>query len=301
MRSVKRLHIFLVLLALISHITACTKSNPDTAHRLQWWLPAINWDVESRTNGLTGKGILIAVIDTAIDQSHPDLENKIIEQHIVEGVSEEELSLEHGTAVAGIICASPKNADGVLGIATEAKILSIVISSGTEAKVESLIEGIKYAIEKKVDIINISAGIMKDDPRLQEAIDDADRAGIVMVAASGNDLYGRTRYPAHYDNVISVDSFDSNGKIMYNQNSESVYLPGGNIVTTYSSACEGKKYVSYSGTSMSAPMLTGVIALILEQNSNLSNRDIVGYFEGYRNVTEFDTVKILEDIRKINR
>ena len=293
----KYLWIVLLLFVIIINTSACANSDRNRTHRLQWWLKAINWDVPNRTNGLSGKGVLIAVIDTAVDRVHPDLVGKIVEQHIVEGVPEE-LRFEHGTAVAGIICASPNNKDGVLGIAVDAQILSIVIINSTEAQIDSLIKGIEYAITKNVDIINISAGIILNDPRLQSAIDDAYNAGIIIVAASGNSSYGEEVYPAKYDNVISVGSVDSNGKKLFGGGGGSVFLPGGNIVTTYSSIYEPKKYINYTGTSTSSPMLTGVIALILEQHPNLSNKDIVSYFRDYQNL-EFDTVKVLEDFKRI--
>lgn len=298
MKLFKSLWIFLLLIAVVISNSGCVNNEQNRFHRLQWWLEAINWDIQQRTNDLSGKGVLIAVIDTAIDSLHPDLEGKIVEQHIVEGMTEEQ-RFEHGTAVVGVICASPSNKDGVLGVAVDAKILSIIISGNTEAQVESLIKGIEYAITKSVDIINISAGINENNSKLQSAIDDAYNAGIVIVAASGNDLYGTKLYPANYENVISVDSVDPNGKKLYGENGGSIFLPGGNIVTTYSSKDEPKKYVSYSGTSMSAPMLSGIVALILEQNSNISNKDIVGYFRDYQNI-EFNTVKVLEDFDKIN-
>lgn len=278
----------LIVLALPSIIS---NSDVEVTHRLQWWLSAINWDVESRGNGLTGKEVQIAVIDTAIDAAHPDLEGKITEQFIVDGVAED-LRYEHGTAIAGIICASPKTSEGVLGIATNAKILSIVISNNTEAQVDNLIQGIEYAVSRNVDIINISAGVVNDDPRLQHAINNAYDAGIIIVAASGNDLFGTTLYPARYDNVISVDSVDAKGTRLYGEKNGSVLLPGGNIVTTYSSQDEQKKYVSYSGTSMSCAMLSGIIALLLEQNPTLRNTDILSFFSDFT-ATNFDTLEIL--------
>lgn len=162
---------------------------------------------------------------------------------------------------------------------------------------DSLINGIEYAITRGANIINISAGVINNDCRLQAVIEDACSAGIVVVAASGNDLHGMTLYPAKYKNVISVGSIDPSGEKLYGENSGSVFLPGGNIVTAYSSRYEPKKYVSYSGTSMSAPILTGVIALVLEQNPAISNNDIVAYFRGFEG-NKFDTMKILSEFGK---
>lgn len=300
---IKRIALVLLLVISILFLFLCIKKQvnkpSEIPHRLQWWLEAINWDAESRENGLSGDGILIAVIDTAIDIEHPDLVGKNIEQIVVDDVNDIN-SFEHGTAVAGILCAYPKTNEGVLGIATNANILSIVISSNTEADIESLIRGIEYAISKKADIINISAGVITEFPALQNVINDAFDAGIIIVAASGNDLAGGSLYPAKYDNVISVGSFDFNGQPLYGSDSNSVLLPGGNIVTTYSSIYEPKKYVSFSGTSMSCAMLSGVIALILEQNPNISNVDVLNYFR-YNSQERFDTLSILDDFRKMSK
>jgi len=297
--ALKSFWIGLLLIAIISG-SACSNNNAKIPHRLQWWLQAINWEVQSRTNGLTGKGIVIAVIDTAIDSSHPDLQGKIIKQHIIGNIPEEDLGVEHGTAVAGVICAYPHDKEGVLGVAPGAEILSIVISGNTEAQLDPLIAGIEYAVTQKVDIINISAGIISDDTRLQSAVNDAYNAGIVVVAAAGNDLYGTKLYPAKYQNVISVDSVDPSGNKLYGDEEGSVLLPGGNIVTTYSSKYdEQKKYVSYSGTSMSAPILSGIIALVLEQDPSANNKDITNYFKNYQR-SSFDVLKVLDDFKKMS-
>lgn len=298
-KNYKSILVTLLLIVIVIGNSGCTEKGKDNqTHRLQWWLNAIHWDTKSRINNLSGKGVTIAVVDTSIDTSHPDLDGKEIEKYVVIEENSEEQRFEHGTAVAGIICASPHDQDGLLGIAENAKILSVVIGHDTETNLDALIKGIEYATSQNVDIINISAGIMDNDPKLKSAIDNAYDAGIIIVAASGNDLYGKQLYPAYYDNVISVDSVDSNRKKLYGENSGSVFLPGGNIVTTYSSIYEPKKYVSYSGTSMSTAMMSGIIALILEQNPNLSNRDVIAYFHGY-SIIEFNTVKVLEDFKSI--
>ena len=262
----------------------------DIAHRQQWWLEAIHWDANQRTCGLTGKGVKIAVIDSDIDINHPDLAGRIIHQQRLIP-AEEAKRYEHGTAVAGIICAYPQTSEGVLGVAPNASIISIVIDKEGGSDVEDLVRGIDYAISQEVDIINISAGIINDNEMLESAIRSAYDAGIVIVAASGNELSGETLYPAKYDCVISVDSMNRSGTLLYGGSDDSVVLPGGNIVTTYSSVYEPKKYISYTGTSMSCPILTGVIALLLEQKPDLSNIEILDYFCGFNE--EFDVGKII--------
>ncbi len=291
MNRFRSLCAFILAGVFVFSASACSDQQPERSHRLQWWLEAIHWDEQDRGSGLSGKGVVIAVIDTAIDATHPDLEGKIREEYIAGEVSEP-LKLEHGTAVAGIIAASPSNEDGVLGIAEDAQILSIVI----DEHVDSLIKGIAYAIEKDVDIINISAGITENNPRLESVIEEAYQAGICVVAAYGED---RPLYPAQYEHVIGVGSVDSEGRVLFGDYGTSVYLPGGDIVTTYSSVYEPRKYVSYTGSSMSAAMMTGIIALILEQNPSLDSNAIVGFFGGYKN-REFNTVEVLEYFKNRN-
>ncbi len=288
--------IVLILFILVFIVTSCQRY-PENNHRLQWWLTDIGWDEGNRIRSINGEGVVIAVIDTGIDATHPDLEGRIIEEYRVDGIGYA-VNYEHGTAVAGIICAKPSNKEGVLGVATGAKIISIDISDEETTDVKKLIEGIEYAVSKNVDIINISAGIAEDNPELKAAIDRAYEEGIIIVAASGNDINGEILYPAQYEHVLSVNSYAPDGQRPFGSDAKSVYLPGGDIVTTHSSIYVPRKYISYTGTSVSSPILTGVIALVLQQTPNITNEDIYGYFTDYSR--EFKVNTILSDFREIN-
>lgn len=288
--------IVLILLVLVLILTSCQKP-PEGNHRLQWWLADIGWDEEDRVPEINGEGVVIAVIDTGIDATHPDLEGRIIEEYRVDGIGYA-VNYEHGTAVAGIICAKPSNKEGVLGVATGAKIISIDISDEETTDVKKLIEGIEYAVSKDVDIINISAGIAEDNPELKAAIDRAYEEGIIIVVASGNDTGGEILYPAKYEHVLSANSYTQDGQRLFGNDARSVYLPGGDIVTTHSSIYVPRKYISYTGTSVSSSILAGVIALVLQQAPNVTNEDIYGYFTNYSG--EFKVNTILSDFREIN-
>lgn len=293
----RRIICSVMIILLLLSILGCKEGRNEKTHRLQWWLDSLRWDTDDRKNDLSGNGIVIAVIDTAIDDSHPDLKGKIIDQHLVSGITNPQ-RFEHGTAIAGIICATPNNKDGVLGIACDAEILSIVIGDSNETSIDSLVEGIEYAISKRVNIINISAGVIDNDSRLEQAIDEANASGIVVVAAAGNNLDGTLLYPAQYSNVLSVNSLDSNNSKLFSDDGKSIYLPGGNIVTTYSSIYEPKKYVSYTGTSTSSAIMTGIIALILQQSADIIPNDIYAYFQDRRS-TSFNIPDILSDFNKL--
>ena len=288
--------IVLILFILLFIVTSCQKP-PESNHRLQWWLTDIGWDEGDRVASIDGAGVTIAVIDSGIDATHPDLQGRIIEEHRVDGVGYA-VNYEHGTAAAGIICAKPSNKEGVLGVATGAKIISIDISDEPTTDVKKLIEGIEYAVSKDVDIINISEGIAEDNPELKAAIDRAYEEGIIIVAASGNDISGEILYPTKYEHVLSVNSYTPDGLRPFGEDFKSIYLPGGDIVTTHSSVYVPRKYISYTGTSVAAAILTGVIALVLQQAPNVTNQDVYGYFTDYS--SEFKVNTILSDFREIN-
>lgn len=253
-------------------------------HRLQWWLHAINWDSE-RTNA-TGEGIRVAILDSGVDQNHPDLMGKVELEHRVAGLqgkaSEHVL---HGTAVAGIIAGSPSYEKGILGIAVQAKIVSVDVTDEENGIIETsnLIEGIEYAISQKVDILNISAGVKQPSKELHQAVKKAYDAGIVIIAASGNYMTDDLLYPAKYEEVIAAGALSKDNEIISpkgNVEKTVVYLPGENIVT----AGKNGGYTGINGTSASAPILSGIVALMKEQNRSITNDEILSYFNTYNSV-----------------
>lgn len=258
---------------------------PTPKHRLQWWLSAIEWDGE-RTKE-TGKGIRIAVLDSGIDASHPDLAGRIEGEYKVSGLEKEAQSSKlHGTAVAGILAGSPSHEKGILGVAVKASILSIDVTDNENGKLETehLIEGIRYAISQSVDIINISAGVKNHSEELYKAVKEAYEAGIVMVAASGNYMNGDLLYPAKYEEVLAAGAVSRGNAVISPTGiieKKIIYLPGEDIVTT--SADGG--YAGISGTSASTPILSGVIALMMEKDRTLTNDKIITYFNQCKKTT----------------
>lgn len=273
---------FAALVILLSFILFLKHNQTElesVSHRLQWWLSAIEWD-DGRTKE-TGEGVQIAVLDSGIDAGHPDLNGVITEEYRASGLGEGESgSTLHGTAVAGIIAGSPQNEKGVLGVAVNAKILSIDITDQDNGniEIENLIEGIEYAVSQDVDIINISAGVKNASDELYQVIRNAYDKGIVIVAASGNYMEDDLLYPAKYEEVIAAGALSKDGTIISptgNPEKKIVYLPGENIVTT--SIDSG--YTGINGTSAATPVLSGIIALMLEKNKTLTNDKILEYFE----------------------
>jgi minor extracellular protease Epr len=222
-------------------------------------------------SGLSGKGVKIAVLDTGISQ-HSDLE-------VAGGVSTVDYTNSysddngHGTHVAGII-ASKNNGIGTTGVASDAEIYSVkVLNYAGKGDLMDIIEGIDWAIQQGVDIINVSLGTNTDSASLKAKIDEATSKGIIVVAASGNSGNTNITYPAKYDNVIAVGATDQNNKLasFSSRGPEiDVVAPGAGVVSTYL----GNMYANGNGTSQAAPYVAGMLALLTEQYPDKSAHEI---------------------------
>ncbi|CDQ41763.1 S8 family peptidase [Virgibacillus salexigens] len=225
-----------------------------------------------------GENIKVAVLDTGIDYNHPDLINNVKDHKDFTNSPSASLDIQgHGTHVAGIIAGSD-NGVGITGVAPDAEIYAgKVLGDNGSGSFGSIIKGIRWAISKKVDIINMSLGTAKQPPNdFYEAIKQAKAQGIVIVAATGN-ANSSVCYPARYDEVIAVGAIDNK----YDKASFSNYgvkneitAPGVDILSCY----KNKGYAKLSGTSMATPIITGSIALYLSIHKNFSksvNIDVI--------------------------
>lgn len=239
-------------------------ANASSAELEHWNIKALNIH-NSWNNGYTGKGVKIAVIDSGVAQ-HADLA-------IAGGVSfvgnsyEDELG--HGTHIAGIIGAR-HNGFGVAGIAPGAEVYAVkVMKKDGLGQVATILQAIDWSIEHKMDIINLSFGDFKFGPSLYQGIKKAADSGMLIVAASGNggnaDGTGDTvNYPAHFAEVIAVTSIDRQFKrssFSGTGDANDFAAPGEGIYSTYLNG----QYATYKGTSMAAPHITGLLALLKEQ------------------------------------
>ena len=175
----------------------------------------------------------------------------------------------HGSSVASLIAAED-NGEGITGINPNAEIYSIrVLDDANQAPLSRVIEGIYMAIEQKVNIINMSFGLDTYSEALEEAIQDATDAGILVVAAAGNTGDTGVQYPAAYDEVLAVGSVDKDGEIAeHSAKGEEVELvaPGELVRTT---GFLGTEMVT-AGTSLAAPQVSAVASLIWEKDLSVS-------------------------------
>jgi hypothetical protein len=216
-----------------------------------------------------GNGVMIAVIDTAIEAAHPELVNTIagIFDAVGDGPSPAE---PHGTQIAGILAAHSE----LKGVAPEAKLLSVrAFRGGKKSPAQStsfqLLKGIDWAFDAGAKIMNMSfTGPM--DPLLERIIKQAAEKGVIFIAAAGNNgPKGAPVYPAAYPEVIAVTATDDKDKLYSKANRGdyiSVAAPGVDIIAP---ALKGRYELS-SGTSMAAAHVSGVVALLLERDAKLN-------------------------------
>lgn len=247
-----------------------------TAQSTPWGVTHINADKAHAAN-VTGSGVKVAVLDTGIDASHPDLNVK----GGVSFVSGEPSGLTdgngHGTHVAGTVAAL-NNTAGVLGVAYNAELYAVkVLSASGSGTLSGIAQGIEWAIANDMDVINMSLGGSTGSTALEQASDNAYASGIVVVAAAGNSGSKGKRntigYPAKYSSVIAVGAVDSNNNraSFSSVGSElEVMAPGVSILST----TPGNSYSSFNGTSMASPHVAGAAALIKAKYPSLSASQI---------------------------
>lgn len=212
------------------------------------------WD-----QGYTGKGMTAAVLDTGCDIQHPHIKNNIIGAYQF-GSRDAHDRNGHGTHVAGII----KN------IAPDVKLLPIkVLGDRGGGGYAGIVSGVRYAIQQKVDVINMSLGGNMDYEPLHDAIKDAVNAGIPVVVASGNEGDARAFtdeicYPAFYPEVIEVGAIDFNDTVAEFSNSN-IELDVCSYGVDIASCFPDNQYARCSGTSQATPQVSGVLCLLKQK------------------------------------
>jgi subtilisin family serine protease len=215
-----------------------------------------------------GRKVTIAVIDTAVEQTHSELVGAIAKAY--DAVGDGQSAAEaHGTGITGVIAARAS----MTGVAPEASVLSVASfrtggAGPAQSATFSIVKGLGWAFENAARLFNMSfAG--PNDPRLGREILSAIGQGAIIVAAAGNGgASARPAYPAAYPGVIAVSATDGEDRLYTHANRGpyiAIAAPGVDILAP----SLGQSYEVNSGTSLAAPHVTGVVALLLERNPDL--------------------------------
>lgn len=260
---------------------ATTLTN-DTLYSNQWALPKIAWDkldaTASAYNPATPSSIL-AVVDTGVDYTHPDLAGKVDTGEDWDFVNNDDNAMDdnlHGTHVAGIAAASTNNSSGVAGVSINTNtILPVKVLNQSGSGYYSWISaGIIYAADHGAKVINLSLGGNIKSTTLENAVNYAWNKGAVVVAAAGNSNNSSKTYPAAYPIALAVWASNQND----NKASFSSYgtwvdigAPGVSILSTIPVNLDTKDgnqdgYYLGSGTSMATPHVAGLAGLLFSQH-----------------------------------
>lgn len=237
--------------------------------------------VPVHTNGIRGAGVKVAVIDTGIDYTHPDLAvNYAGGYDFVNNDADPFDDNKHGTHVAGTIGARDNDV-GVVGVAPEVSLYGLkVLGPDGSGSFSSVIAALQWAVDNGLQITNNSYGSSQDPGiTVQAAFDNAAAAGILHVAAAGNsgNCFGTgdsVSYPARYDSVIAVAATDqTDSSPCFSSTGPSVELAAPGVAIN--STVPGGSYEALTGTSMASPHVAGTAALVLSAgvtDTNLNGR-----------------------------
>lgn len=295
----------------------------------QWHYPLINLPAAWEVAGADGTDAIVAVLDTGVLLNHPDLVGQFVSGYdFVSSVSSSRdgdgidpdpsdpgdspigESSFHGTHVAGTIAAA-NNSQGGVGVAYGARIMPLRVlgqdGSGTDA---DLIQAIRFAAglsntsgtlpSRRADVINMSLGGPGASISLQQAVDAAVSAGVIVVAAAGNEATDVPSFPAAYENAVSVTAVGPDLRLAPYSNFGStvdITAPGGNmladrtgdgrpdgILSTWGDDSGGSIAFTYAlmqGTSMATPHVAGVAALMVGLTRSASDPITPGEFKAY--------------------
>lgn len=242
----------------------------DPDYSKQWNLHAIN--VEQAWDDTKGSGMTVAVIDTGVSRV-PDLKDTAFVKgyDFVNDKVDASDDNGHGTHVAGTIAQSTNNGYGVAGVAYEASVMPLkVLSAYGGGTVADIAEAIRFAADNGADVINMSLGGAGESQLMEEAINYAHQKGVVIIAAAGNENENAASYPARYPHVMGVAAVGPNGeKAPYSNFGAGVDIsaPGGSeagkiLQNTIDPETGEAIFAAYQGTSMAAPHVAGVAALV---------------------------------------
>src|SRR5579884_1825734 len=265
---------------------SASSPNQSSAEADLWHLQAIGLQ-QARSQGFTGRGsgVTVAVLDTGIDASHPEIAGKVSSAWELDKMAGQlnlvhpsEDTDGHGTHVAGLICGKQ------VGVAPDAKLASVLLLPGGKGNESDFILALNSIIGQKelaeeVVIVNVSAGIRSYSLGMHVAIRDLRRVGKLVIAAIGNEGQNIAWWPGAYMETLGVGASDRDKNVAKSSGGDEnvnnqgyskpdLVAPGVGIY----SCIKGGGYATKNGTSMAAAIVSGIAALILESRPTITDR-----------------------------
>lgn len=249
-----------------------------------WQLPRVGapaaWNL-APDGGFTGRGVIVAVVDSGIDVTHPDLAGRVLPGY--DAISRKADTRDqqyttdyvgHGTAVASVIAGTADNDFGVVGVAPQATILPVKVVddyydvgfngvSGIDPQVEA--RGIRWAVDHGAQVINLSIGGERGTPAESRALQYARAHGVLPICASGNEGAKSISYPARFATCVSVGAINGAGaKAKFSNAGVGLDLmaPGVHVPVALPDYVKKSKVAYEDGTSFATPVVAGAAALL---------------------------------------
>ncbi|HEU5089033.1 MAG TPA: S8 family peptidase, partial [Roseiflexaceae bacterium] len=247
----------------------------DPVVRQQWALRNIQafeaWDIT------TGGEVTIAILDTGVSASHPDLQGRVLAGYDFANNDTDASDDEgHGTYTAGVAAAQGDNGIGIAGVCWNCRVLPVkVLTSRGRGDDATIAAGIRWAADQGARIISMSLGGEDDTQVLRDAVTYARQRGALLIAASGN---GQARgnlpaYPAAYPDVLAVSATDGSDVVTgFSTTGDFVDIsaPGVGVWSTYWDPQQGDGYAAANGTSAACPYVAGAAALVWSVRPDLN-------------------------------
>ena len=230
---------------------------------------SVQMDVADAHRLATGRGVSVAIIDSAIDASHPDLHGRVrIARNFVDVGPVPRGGEVHGTAIAGIIASAANNRVGIVGVAPDVTIASLRAcwavtrdSVAAQCSSFSLARALEVAMALKPNVVNLSlAG--PDDPLLGQLLDEMIARGIIVVAAQPEHGQNGHEFPSSHARVLSAHSA---AEVLDSSSPYVLGAPSTDVLTT----TPGAQYAFLSGNSLAAANTSGVVALLVERDPHV--------------------------------
>lgn len=256
----------------------------------EYWLD--DYGVRDAWRASRGEGVRIAVIDTGVDGTHPDLEGAVAGGTDVSGIGsadgQEPLGADpdHGTMVASVAAGrghGPGDAEGIIGVAPEAEILAVSTALGTSepgvrSTDEQIPDAVRWAVDHDADVINMSVGSPQQSwpESWDSAFAYAQEKDVLIVAAAGNRGNGLVQVgaPATIPSVLTVGGVDRDGQAGWESSSQGISIAVAGPAEELVGATPGDGYASWTGTSAAAPIVAGTAALIRAEHPELSADEV---------------------------